>query len=258
MVGMASGTDRPAWQDRVGALSGAAYVVLILVGNQLAEGSGSSTHQSGAQVLAHLGEQADSATAQIGMTMEILGFVGFAFFLPWLYTTSRNAGATWPAALALVGGTTTLAVKIGSGATAITLMTDRTLIDPQTAMVLNDLNGAAFVVTFITFGIFLVGAGLALLESRLTGRFAAWSAVVLGAAGVLLTLVTQADPISSNPAAVPARTGLDLRGQHPALAPRPARGRASGPGRCARLRLGRSAGPRNLCVGVPHGCIVRS
>ena len=43
---MDSGTDRPAWQDRVGALSGAAYVLLILVGNQLAEGSGSSTHQS--------------------------------------------------------------------------------------------------------------------------------------------------------------------------------------------------------------------
>lgn len=194
-----SGTGRPAWLDRVGALSGAAYVLLILVGNQLAEGSGSSTHQTGAQVLAHVGRQADSASAQIGMTMEILGFVGFAFFVPWLYTALRRAGSGWPAAVALVGGTTTLAVKIGSGAAAITLMTDRERVDPQMAMVLNDLNGAAFVITFITFGIFMLGAGLALLESRLAGRFAAWSAVVLGVAGILVTLVSKADPVNSNP-----------------------------------------------------------
>ena len=206
IVSMHSGTDRPAWQDRVGALSGAAYVLLILVGNQLAEGSGSSTHQTGAQVLAHVGKQADSASAQIGMTMEILGFVGFALFVPWLYAALRRAGAGWPAAVALVGGTTTLAVKIGSGATALTLITDRGRVDPQTAMVLNDLNGAAFVITFITFGIFLLGAGLALLESRLVGRFAAWSAVALGVAGILLTLVTQADPINSNP--IPFLLGL--------------------------------------------------
>ena len=194
-----STTDRPSWQDRVGALSGAAYVALILVGNQLAEGAGSSTHQSGEQVLAHVGKQADSATAQLGMTMEMLGFVGFAFFVPWLYRALRRAGAGWTAGVALVGGAVTLAAKISSGATAVTLVTDRKLVDPQTAMVLNDLNSAAFVVTFITFGIFLLGTGLALLESRLLGRFAAWSAVALGAAGILLTLVTKADPISSNP-----------------------------------------------------------
>ena len=78
-------------------MSGAAYVLLILVGNQLAEGSGSSTHQTGAQVLAHLEKQAQSTSAQIGLTMEIVGFVGFAFFVPWLYAALRRAGAGWPA-----------------------------------------------------------------------------------------------------------------------------------------------------------------
>jgi hypothetical protein len=75
---------------------------------------------------------------------------------------------------------------------------DHAVLTPALARVLADMNGAAFVVTLLPFGVFLLAAGLAILSSRALGRIAGWTAVVIGAAGVVLTLATGVDPVTTN------------------------------------------------------------
>jgi hypothetical protein len=162
---------------------------------------------TGAQVIADVNRQADSTSAHIGFGLEVIGFVFMAIFLAWLCDALKRHGAlAWLSTLALVGGVTTLAVKLASGAPVIALMSDRKVVDDQTALVLSDMNSAAFVITFVTFGIFMIGVGLAVLDSGMLGKVAGWSAVAIGAAGIVVPVSTSLDPFTSNP--VPFLLGL--------------------------------------------------
>ena len=145
-----------------GAPSGPAYVVLIMTGNSIAE-PGEPAHASGAQVLAQLQEQAGSTAAQIGISMELLGFAAFAFFLGWLTTALRREAnrAPWLATAVLVGGASTLAVKIGSVFPELALGPNRGSVDESTARLVADMGSAGFVLSFLTFGIFMLATGLA-------------------------------------------------------------------------------------------------
>jgi len=198
---------RPAWVDRAGALSGAAYVLLILVGNQLASGSSQDPHPSGAKDLADFSGSPTFAQAA-GFRMEVLGFLAFMFFLGWLVHRLREQGgtATWLAGVAGVAGTATLAIKMGSAAPIIAGEVDHRQLSPTLARVLADMNGATFVITFLTSGIFLLAIGLAVLASGYLGRVAGWTAVVIGALGAGLTLATGIDPVNTNP--MPFLAGL--------------------------------------------------
>lgn len=192
--------DRPSVGDRVGALCGTAYVLLILVGNQLSSGAGTDPHPSGAKDLAEL-STAPGVTASIGFTLEFLGFVAFAFFLGWLVHALRAAGgaAAWLAGAAGVAGAVTLAVKIASIMPMAAGRIDHADLTPALARVLVDMNSAAFVVTLLTFGTFLAAVGASILASGYLGRVAGWTAVVLGFLGVALTLLTGVDPVDTNP-----------------------------------------------------------
>ena len=65
-------------RDRLGAVTGAAFVVLILVGNQMATaGSGQSAHPTGEQVLRDAAHQVSSASVTAGVALEVLGFAAF-------------------------------------------------------------------------------------------------------------------------------------------------------------------------------------
>lgn len=193
------------WTDRLGALSGAAYVVLVVVGNSLAAG-GEDSNPTGAQVIEQTKRTADSTSASIGLSLELLSFVAFAFFVAWLHGHLRRSGAGWLAGVAAVGGVTTLAIKLGSAAPMITLFAERKTIDPELAKILNLLNGASFVITFVSFGVLLLGAGLAGLASGGLGPISSWIAVVLGAAGIVLPIATKLDPWNTNP--IPFLLGL--------------------------------------------------
>lgn len=197
---------RTTW-DRIGAAAGAAYVLLILVGNQLSSGSSSDPHPSGAKDLADLASS-PSVTERIGFTMEFLGFLAFMFFLGWLVHALRLRGgpAAWLGGTAGVAGIVTLSVKVASAMPVAAGRLDHAGMSPATARILTDMNSAAFVITFLTFGTFLLAGGLAILTSGLLGRFAGWSAVVIGALSIVLTVLTQADPVDTNP--MPFLAGL--------------------------------------------------
>jgi hypothetical protein len=193
--------------DRLGALSGAAYVLLILIGNQVAAGNQQDPHPSGAADLADFAAAAHpTATRALGETMEILGLLVLPFFLGWLAHRFAERGAGWLGTVAALAGGITLAVKIASFMPMGAGILNANELDPTTARVLSDMNSEAFVVTFLTFGVFLAAAGLGILASGLLGRVAGWFGVVIGVLCVGLTVLTRVDPLNTNP--MPFLAGL--------------------------------------------------
>jgi hypothetical protein len=205
---MSDRNGRWGWTDRAGAACGAAYVLLICVGNQITMGAGGgSAHPTGAD---DLGDFARTPTTieRLGFGMEVIGLLTFFFFLGWFvpFLRSRAGRAPWLASVAGFAGTATIAIKIGSMTPMLAGGLDRASLTPGLARVLTDLNGCAFVVTFLTTGVFLLATGLAVLSGGMLSRFAGWTAVLFGAGGIVLTVATGIDPVSTN--ALPFMLGL--------------------------------------------------
>jgi len=185
--------------DRVGAAAGAAYILLINVGNQLSSGNTQDAHPSGAQDLADLGGQ-PTVVERVGFVLELAGFVAFMFFLGWLVSALRARGGAWGwlAGVAGVSGVTMVAIKLGSIAPILAGGVDHAQLSPALARVLSDMNGSSFVVTFLPFGVFVLAAGGAMLATGLTGRVLGRSGVVIGALGIASPLIWQLDPVNTN------------------------------------------------------------
>ena len=204
---MNSTRSRITGWDRLGAASGAAFVLLILVGNQIAAGNSTDPHPSGTEDLADF-SASPSLVETLGLSMEVLGFVAFIFFLGWFVHALRSPDgrAPWLAGAAGLAGGVTVSVKVASFMPIAAGILDHEELTPSLARVLTDMNAAAFAITFVTFGTFLVASGAAVLASGLLGRVAGWFGVVIGTLAIVLTLVTRADPTSTNP--MPFLAGL--------------------------------------------------
>ncbi len=190
--------------DRVGAATGAAYVLLVLVGNQLSAGNGTDPHPSGAKDLVDFSGHPTIAQS-VGFRMEVLGFVALMFFVGWLVhalgarTGSRPGGWRWLPGVVGVSGVTMLAIKLGSAAPIMTGEVDHGQLTPTLARVLADMNGSSFVITFLPMAVLLVAAGVAMVSTGLAGRVAGWSGIVIGVLGVAAPVGTGLDPIGTNP-----------------------------------------------------------
>jgi hypothetical protein len=195
-----------AVRDRLGAVTGAAFVILILVGNQMATaGSSQSAHPTGEQVLRDAAHQVSSASVTAGVALEVLGFAAFLVFLGYLADVLRRAAGGQRGSIAagasIVSGAVMVAVKLGSAVPVVTLWVDHGDISPQLALVLNDLGSVAFVISWLPFAIFVAAAAAALHRAGLVGRPTACCGFVLGAAGLVLSIIGIHDPISANPLA---------------------------------------------------------
>jgi hypothetical protein len=191
--------------DRLGALSGVLFVVLVFVGNGLTSGVGGVAAPSpGAQVIADLDAQAHSTTASVGFTMELAGFAMFLVFVGYLYAVLRRAerGIGWLAVVALAGGLTEVAIKLGSGAVIGAEFLGRATLTPDVARALDDMGGAAFVLSWLPFGVLVAGAGASVVRSRVVGRGFGWAGIVVGVAtvvSVLLPGITHTDRANAIP-----------------------------------------------------------
>jgi hypothetical protein len=177
--------------DRCGALTGAAYVVLVTVGNTLSTDNSPgphSAHPTGVQDIAGLRWLAGSTSGQVGVMLELLSFAVLALFVGYQCTRVRAGG--WLAAAALAGGVIAIAVKLASFAPMFAGYILRDGISPETARVLSDMNGAAFVVDWLPTGLFVACAAGAALATRTLGRTLGWGGVVAGTAAVIVTAVT--------------------------------------------------------------------
>ncbi len=193
-------------RDRIGAATGAAFVALIMVGNQMASsGPAESAHPTGEQVLRDVAHQASSATFTAGFVLEALGFAAFIGFLGYLADVLRRVPGRGPggiaAGTAIVSGAVMLAVKLGSAAPLGALAIDYGHVNPQVAQVLNDMSGVAFVISWLPFAIFVAVAAAGLHRAALVGRPTAYSGLALGVAGVALSIAGVHDPLGANPLA---------------------------------------------------------
>ena len=125
----------------------------------------------------------------------------FMFFLAWFVSFLRGRGgaASWLGTAAGIAGGVTMAVKLASVMPMTAGMLDHDELTATQARLLTDMNGAAFVVTFLTFGTFLLAGGLAILAGGALGRVAGWSAAVIGGTCIALTALSGVDPVATNP-----------------------------------------------------------
>jgi hypothetical protein len=186
---------------RLAAASGAFSVVALLVGNQLAL-SGAAEGTDGASALAFL-QRDPTLVTSTGLVLEILGFAALLVFFAYLYRVLRRAEGPdgWVAAVALGAGLTSVAVKVGSIAPIVAGTYAKNDLTPDLARTLVDLNGAAFVVFGLLFGLFVAAAGAACVAHRVTPRWLGWAGVGIGVPASVAGLAGIVAPGGYNPLA---------------------------------------------------------
>jgi hypothetical protein len=184
---------RPSLLDRLGAAAGGLWVVLALTGNGLTE-SDVAAQDTATGDLAQL-RQLDEGAAAAGIALEVLGFAVLAFFIARLHGVLRDAEGprAWLPTVAALAGVTMLAVKLGSGAALYAGVTLADELAPDAARLLLALNEAAFMLTFLPFGLLLVAAGLSALRSGALPRWLAWAALPPGLVAVAGSTLIGAD-----------------------------------------------------------------
>ena len=205
--------------QRLALASGAIYVLAILTGNGLYESGAGAPLQT------------------VGLSLEVLGFPAFLVFLGALYRTIRRGEGPegWLAATTLGAGLVTIAVKLGSLAPLMAANLRADELTPDLARTLDDLSGAAWVISGYTSGIFVAAAGAAVLATRVLPRWLGFAGVVIGVLTIAAGTAGVVDPGGYVPVpyllslvwVLGASSTMALRRQRTADAGTP--GRAEGP-----------------------------
>jgi len=160
-------------------------VAAILIGNGLAA-EGAPTGYDPAGNLAYLRAHSGTAKATIGLSLELVGFALFAFFLArlWAHLRSAEGGDGVLSMAALVGGITMLAIKLGSGAELLAMDQRRDTMSAEQVQQLVDVGGATFLLSFLPFGVLLVASGLVVARRGGLPRWLGWVALALGVGNI--------------------------------------------------------------------------
>ena len=142
---------------------------------------------TGQESLDGLNRLAANPLAQAATSLEFLAFVAWMVFVGYVAWRVRAAG--WLAAVVLVGGITEIAVKVGSAAPLITSYVLRDQISPEQALVLTQMNLAAFRIGLLPAGLFVLAAAIAALRTHELGRILAWAGIVIGVANIAVAMV---------------------------------------------------------------------
>ena len=165
---------------RLGAAGGIFYVVLTLLGNDVIGGT----------------------RPGIGLLVELLGFVFFAFFLGSLWACLRSAEGEggWLSAAAFGGGLLALAVRIASVAPVLAVRASEGM-DPGNANALIAMNGASFrwasfSITCLPLGVMLLSTAIVAVRTGALPRWLGWASAVvaLGLLGALSAAVVSPSP----------------------------------------------------------------
>jgi hypothetical protein len=198
-----------AWSRRLAAATGPAFVVLVLAGNSLTESvpaplAGRSPDQA---ALDGLAAKAGNATVQLGAVVEVLAFCCFLVFAAYLADLLRRRGGLRLAGIvAVIAAVLMVAVKLGSAAPYLAGLAHHDDLSDDTALALVASNGAAFVLCWLPFALFVWTAAVALRGAGLLGPVGYWAGVLLGVLGVAAMLAGMADVNAANP--VPFLLGL--------------------------------------------------
>lgn len=174
--------------DRLGALTGVAFVLLAQTGLTLATGPAGNETTSGEQYLDYLHWLADHPWAQVGVSIEITGWTCLLLFIAYLSTRTKDAG--WLSTAGMLGGVTFIAIKWASVGVTATAYLLRDELSAASAHQLSDLTGAAFLFGILPAGIFVAFGSAAALTTHVLGPWLGWAGVVIGVGNIAVALVT--------------------------------------------------------------------
>jgi hypothetical protein len=191
-VGASSGAGRElAWgrrrlnaMDRVGAFSGAAYVLLANLGGALI-GAGSNVAESpGQRILDEQQRFAENPWTNVAFAVVMLAQMALMMFVGYLCWRVRDAG--WLATTALIGGTAAFIANFLSLSLMITVFVLRDDISPELARALQDVDGAGHLVQLLPLGVFVLFASAAALVTRALGRVLSWAGIAVGTTSIVV------------------------------------------------------------------------
>ena len=163
-------TDRFA--QTLGGVCGVLYVVLLMAGNGLG-GPGS----------------------QLALSLEVLAFTSFLFFLGSLWGAMRRAegGGGLLSATAFGAGVMSITIKLASAAPVLAARANAGELDPTITVVLEEINDASFALTFFPLAAMLAAFALVAIRSAAFPGWLGWAAAALSVAFVVGGLVGSAD-----------------------------------------------------------------
>lgn len=174
--------------DRIGALSGAAYVLLANIGSAMV-GEGSSGGESpGQRVLADQQRIAENPWSDAAFAVVILAQLAFIVFVGYLCSRVRDAG--WLATTALIGGIAAIMANLASVSIVITVFVLRDAISPELARAMQDVDGSGHLVQLLPLGVFVLFASAAALVTRTLGRVMSWAGIAVGATSIVVFAAT--------------------------------------------------------------------
>ena len=186
--------------DRLLALSGAAFVVSILVGNSLTETVAQADTPAG--TAAELAAGIGNATVSAGLVIEVLGLLCLAVFGTVVSARTGGSARVSPVpALVMVAAGLVVAVKLASAAPFLAARAGVGELPDELLHALAETNGAAFVLCWVPMAMFVGAAAVALRDVRLIGTGTMSVGVLLAAAGLALGLLGVLEPQSANPLA---------------------------------------------------------
>ena len=170
--------------DRLAAASGAAGIVVLIIGGEIFNGAG--------------------PLARVGYALVVLSFVAFLAFLHRILREAEGAGG-WVATLALGAGLVYAAVRFAAQPPRMVAIY-RDDLPPDLERTLVDLNDTAFVSSGLLLGLFVAAAGWVILAHRVLPRWLGWFGFGSGVLAVGAGVVGMAAPDSYFP--LPFLAGL--------------------------------------------------
>jgi len=185
----------------VSAAAGAFFVIATGVGNGLANAGATGDPLVDARRVV-------TVVDGVGVALEVLGFVAFAFFAAWLvaYLRRSELGGGSLAGTAGIAAAVTLAIKLGSAAPVIAAHQRSGVLTADLARTLEDLNGGAFVISGLTFAVFVLAAAASAVSGGSLPSWLGWFGVVVGVAGLVTPIIGIIDPADYIP--VPFMLGV--------------------------------------------------
>ena len=173
---------------RLGAASGAFYVIAVMIGGSLEWGTG--------------------ILAGAAYSLVLLGFTAFVVFVAFLHRVLRDAEGPsgWLATVALGAGLLHSAVRFEAQAPRMVGRFRGDALPADLAGVLVDLNAMAFVITGLLLGLYCASAGAVCVTHRVLPRWLGWFGLISGLLALIAGVVGMVDPESYVP--VPFLAGL--------------------------------------------------
>ena len=182
--GLARGRRRLNAMDRVGAFSGAAYVLLANLGSSLIGENSSGAESPGQRILDEQQRYAENPWTNLAFAMLIFAQMALMMFVGYLCSRVRDAG--WLATTALIGGIAALIANFLSVSLVIAVFVLRDDISPELARTLQDVDGAGHLVQLLPLGVFALFASAAALVTRTLGRVLSWAGIAVGATSIVV------------------------------------------------------------------------